>query len=240
MPLPVFVISLPDSHARRAAISDALGKLGLAFEFVDAVDGRSGLPADQEPCVDRQAAAHYLGRPMSDAELATALSHVLVHERFLASAHEHALILEDDAVPTPDLIAFLDGKGYTAAPLVLLHHLGARVLPHSGTRVAETLNLRPLAVPCFRATAYTLSRGGAEWLLERTRPVSGTADWPADITRLPAMVVDPQIVHHPRVELGQSTIAPGRATRGGHRWHRFLDPSYARRVWRKMRSERIS
>jgi len=35
--IPVFVISLPDRHDRRATVSAALDGLGLPFEFVDRI-----------------------------------------------------------------------------------------------------------------------------------------------------------------------------------------------------------
>lgn len=240
MSLPVYVISLTDSHDRRATISSALDALGVPFQFFDAIDGREALPPDYEAQVDREGAARAMGRPMSDGEFAAALSHLHLYKKIVASGAEHALVFEDDAQPTKDLAGFLAAKAYQAAPLVMLHHLNARVMPGAPTPLFGDVYAHRLAVPSFRATAYTISKAAAQWILERALPVTAAADWPADITRLGALALEPQIVHHPPDAPGQSTLAPKRATRGGARLHRFMDPAYVRRVWRKARSTRIS
>ncbi len=239
-PLPVFVISLPDCTDRRAAISAALTAQGLGFEFIEAVDGRRGLPADQVPHVDRPRAARRLGRPISDAECAASLSHASVYRRMVEGGMEHALIFEDDAILTQGVRRFVETESYRAAPMVILNHLNARVMQRGGEVVFDDVRARPLAVPCFRAAAYSLSLEGAKWLLARALPISMPPDWPADITQIGAVALDPEIVHHPPEAPGQSTLEPGRSQRPGRRLHRFLDPAYARRVWRKAQSEKIS
>ena len=40
----LYVISLPKDNPRRAQIAGALDNLGLTAQFIDAVDGRNGLP----------------------------------------------------------------------------------------------------------------------------------------------------------------------------------------------------
>lgn len=239
-PLPVFVISLPDCTDRRAAISVALAEQGLTFQFVEAIDGRRGLPADQVAHVDTVRAARRLGRPISDAECAASLSHASVYRRIVEDGLDHALIFEDDAILTDGVRRFVETEGYRAAPMVILNHLNARVMQKGGEVVFDDVRARPLAVPCFRAAAYSLSLAGARWLLERAIPVSMPPDWPADITEIGAVALDPEIVHHPPEAPGQSTLEPGRSQRPGQRLHRLLDPAYARRVWRKSQSEKIS
>ncbi|MEM9477499.1 MAG: glycosyltransferase family 25 protein [Pseudomonadota bacterium] len=238
--LPIFVITLDDCTDRQKTISSALANLGLSFEFVPAIDGRKGLPPEFLPQVDRVAGARKLGREISDAECAAALSHARVYQGIIDKKLEHALIFEDDAILTPDVGTFATAKTYQEADIVLLNHLNARVFKSGHKAAFDGVRLRALAVPCFRAAAYSVSYKGAAWLLERALPVTALADWPADITEIGALALDPEIVHHPPETPGQSTLAPGREKRGRRGFGRMLDPTYARRVWRKAQSEKIS
>ncbi|MEL6798848.1 MAG: glycosyltransferase family 25 protein [Pseudomonadota bacterium] len=238
--LPIFVITLEDCTDRQATISRSLGDLGLAFEFIPAVDGRRGLPEDALAQVNKAAGAAKLGRPITDAECAASLSHASVYSRIVEGGLDHALIFEDDAIITPGVGKFVEAQGYRSADMVILNHLNARVMKGGAKVLFDHVHARPLAVPCFRAAAYSLSNKGAAWLLDKALPIASPPDWPADITQIGAVALEPEIVHHPPETPGQSTLAPGRGTKTAKQWGRFLDPAYARRVWRKAQSERIS
>ena len=99
--IPILVISLPDCTDRRERIARHLNDLSLPFEFLDAVDGRHGLPAECEPLVDRESrrGSRAADGPMTDAEFACALSHIQACRQVLERNLSHALILEDDAMP---------------------------------------------------------------------------------------------------------------------------------------------
>jgi glycosyl transferase family 25 len=238
--LPIFVVSLADADARRARIVDAMSRLDLAVRFIDAVDGRSGLDPSLEPLIDRRAPQHRLGRAMTDGEFACALSHRSAWTTVVSENHDHALILEDDAIPGEGLRRFLDGGGYRSAPLALLYHSNARVLSGE-TEIAPGFMARPLAVSCFGSVAYTVSQRAAQWLLAQSDPVQSPADWPGDISHLGAVAVMPQPVGHPpEDEAGQSTLAATGRHRARAPFTRVFSPAYVRRTWRKMRSERIS
>lgn len=238
--IPILAISLADSTDRRTALAGAMEALGLGFRLVDAIDGRSGLPAGYDGRFDQDAARRRLGRRLSPAEIAASLSHALAYRAMLDEGHAHALILEDDAIPLPGLPGFLDAKGYEAAPMVLLHHLNARVLPGVRATAPDGTRLRELALPCFRAAAYTVSRAAARYLLDAGSPVTTPPDWPGDITRIGACVTEPQLADHPPQDSAQSILAATGRTRDRAPLGRLLEPAYLRRTWRKMRSERIS
>ncbi|WP_427939396.1 glycosyltransferase family 25 protein [Achromobacter marplatensis] len=79
------MISLPDCADRRRRISGCLDGLGLSFDFVDAVDGRNGIPDEFESMIDREGGAAVIPfseppriRPLTDSEFGCALSHILV------------------------------------------------------------------------------------------------------------------------------------------------------------------
>lgn len=237
---PIFVISLVDSKTRRATIAEALAGLGLEFSFIDAIDGRAGLPTSLSGTFDAATSRQRMGRTLTDAEIAASLSHGLAYRRMLDEGHDHALILEDDAILHPELKAFLCSGGHRAAPMVIVHHLNARVLPGVRQALDGGIALRELAVPCFRAAAYTVSREAAEYLLQANTPVTTPADWPGDITRIGALVTDPQLVDHPPADTAQSIIHGSGRTRDRAPFTRVFSPAYVRRTWRKLRSERIS
>ncbi len=117
--ISVFVISLPDCRDRRTRISAALDGLGLPFEFFDAVDGRQGFPPERESEIDRTEAWRK-GNFLTDAEFACALSHIDVYRRIVSENIDHALVLEDDVIPQPDLVRYLAGRHYEDASLTQL------------------------------------------------------------------------------------------------------------------------
>lgn len=238
--IPIFVVSLADSRDRRETLAGALGALGLGFAFIDAIDGRKGLPAEYSGTADPAGSLKRLGRTLSDAEIAASLSHRLACKRMLDEGHDHALILEDDAMLKPGLQGFLAVEGYRFAPMILLHHLNARVLPGVRATAADGTVLRELAVPCFRAAAYTVDRTAARYLIDANTPVTTPPDWPGDITRFGACVTEPQLVDHPPANTSQSILHASGRTRDRAPASRMLAPSYWRRVWRKLQSERIS
>jgi len=88
--------------------------LGIPFEFLDAVDGRQGLPPDYESQIDR-VATHRRGRLLADADYACALSHIKAYRRIVAAGIPHALVLEDDALPEAALPTYLAGHHYEDA-----------------------------------------------------------------------------------------------------------------------------
>lgn len=92
-------VNLERSADRRAAIRAQADALGLAVEFVPAVDGRAMAPDDPE--LRRYDAARRRWTWRSDltgAEVACVLSHRRALERFLNSDAEFSVVLEDDAL----------------------------------------------------------------------------------------------------------------------------------------------
>ena len=156
--IPVFVVSLLDCAERRETISRSLSKLGLEFEFVDAVDGRHGLDPQYEDQIDR-AATRRAGRILSDAEYGCALSHLALYRRIVSENIAYALVLEDDARPSPKLVEFLVGHHYREADLIQLHCSRPYVRRQGAKKLLDThtsyLRTHRLKVAC--TVAYTVS-----------------------------------------------------------------------------------
>ncbi|KMW56755.1 Beta-1,4-galactosyltransferase [Candidatus Rhodobacter oscarellae] len=231
----LYVISLATRNARRAQIAARLKELGLDAILIDAVDGREGL-GDHAADVDRAAANAQQGRPLTDGELACALSHRAVYRDFLASDAQWAVVLEDDALIGAEFVAYLQSGAYARAPMTLLHHSNARVF---GARpLMEGVVAHDLAMSPFMAVGYALNRNCAAALDRAQTPVQRLADWPLDLSDLGAVAVTPQIVGHPPMGAG-SALAAGRA-KPKPPMGRMLSPSYLRRKWRKLRARKIS
>lgn len=238
--LVCFVISLADSQERRAPLVAALARQGIAWDMVDAVDARQGLPEACEPLVDRHRCAARLGRPILDSEIGTALSHVEALRRFLASDASHALIFEDDAIPQPGLRAFLDAEGYRRAPVIQLNHLNARVWRRGAVEVIPGCVLHRLANRPYMTVGYTLDRQAAQRIIDAQSPVSGLVDWPLDISLLGAVAVQPMLVAHPPVVPGQTTVVGRYKFRRRFPLRRYLSRAHLRRTWVKLTCPRIS
>lgn len=240
---PVFVLSLPGCEARRAPLLAALDSLGIAAEVVLGVDGRQGLPPGLEAEVDREAARRRLGRPMSDAEIACALSHQRIYALIAERGLPGAVVLEDDAIPRPGLAAFLAARGWRGADLTLLGHGTMRVLRWSRREVLPGIATWEPVAPPHLTVGYAVSAGAAAALRRAGQPLCGLADWPCDITRLGARVVHPRLVGHPPRGDGSSLIEAGRAAllpqrREAPRARRYADPAWWRRRWRRLWSRR--
>ena len=201
--IPVFVISLPDCHDRRAGISAALDGLGLPFEFADAVDGRRGLPPERESEIDRTEARRK-GNILTDAEFACALSHIDVYRRIVADGIPYALVLEDDAVPRPDLVPYLAGRHYEGAELTQLSQTGPRTyVRRSGAKSLFGDHRSYLPIRNWKvrgAFGYVISQCAARHFVENALPVIREADWPdchkALVARREWRVVSPALVRH--------------------------------------------
>ena len=63
-PVPIYVIALEHTHARRKAISERLGALGLSFTFINAVNGKN-LAEDEIDNFTTPARQKYLPHPLS-------------------------------------------------------------------------------------------------------------------------------------------------------------------------------
>lgn len=109
--MQIFVISLAGAADRRAFISAQLAKVGLPFEFVDAVWGKDHY--SDPGCYDREKALRIELRNMTPGEVGCALSHQKIYSMIEERGLPYALVMEDDAVVSPDLpeaLRLLEGR----------------------------------------------------------------------------------------------------------------------------------
>jgi GR25 family glycosyltransferase involved in LPS biosynthesis len=185
-PLGLFAINLDRSPDRWAEIERGFGGLPWPVSRVKAVDARKGVEevlavrgtALQKPPQALGWNAHR-NRLFMLTEEACLAGHVMAWRQFLASDFEHAIILEDDAVPLAGfetVIAGLLASGFDADVVKLegIYRPGGRKVLSLGV-VADRLLVRSLR-PVSGAAAYLITRPAATRLLERI----GMALIPAD------------------------------------------------------------
>lgn len=238
---PVFVISLKDAVTRRGSIVRQCQRYGIEPIITDAVDGRHGLPQEMEYRIDRSMALRRVGRTISDAEFACALSHHFIYRRILEEGLPGAVVLEDDAILTEAFSTFYAEKGYLAADFVQMDYINARVYRWGGQTKADVALMR-LAANADLTTGYSVSSTMAQYLVEHAIPIAGVADWPCDVTPLGPLVTFPSIVKHPPFDPNTSSLEGYRlqqkqaatTTQGrSERWKRFATRAYWKHWWFK-------
>ena len=103
--ISIFVISLPQASERRSFMKRQLENLHLQFEFFDAFIGKDY--ADNPTYYNEKKALKAEGRKLTAGEIGCALSHNAVYRLIVERSLPYALILEDDAIISPDLPVLL-------------------------------------------------------------------------------------------------------------------------------------
>ncbi|MDE8034810.1 glycosyltransferase family 25 protein [Actinobacillus equuli subsp. equuli] len=182
MPIPpIFVISLANS-VRRKIISARLNSLGLAFEFIDAVNGRD-LTEEQLSQVDYDFYPQRFGgkHKLKLGEIGCAMSHIKAYQNNI----KEAIILEDDAivshyfrrivadalrkVPSRKQIIFFDHGKAKYWPITRSLKEGYRLVRY---RSPSKNSKRTIMI----TTGYYLTLDGAKLLLKHAYPVRMPSD----------------------------------------------------------------
>ncbi|MGA5655273.1 glycosyltransferase family 25 protein [Rahnella contaminans] len=99
--MKVFIINLKRSSERRVSIESQCKKFNLDYEFIDAVDGATLTPTEVK---QHTRALNYANKP---GEIGCALSHIAAYRKIADLKLDKALILEDDAHLTADILPTL-------------------------------------------------------------------------------------------------------------------------------------
>lgn len=211
-PCPILLINLGRSPERLRSAGRELAAAGLAFERIEAVDGRE-LAADFIQRVapwDRSA----FFKPLSPGEVGCYLSHVAAAERIVREGWPKAVVLEDDFRLRPEFAATLRAlvDGQADFDLVKLEGClgGGQVLAElaSGNRLVRHRR------PPVRTVALLWSRRGAEKFLAASRMLRRPVDvqlkhwWEGD---LDILAVRPPPVVQDMDHAAASTIGARRA-----------------------------
>ncbi len=234
----IYVLSLSDGETRRSALIQQLEEMGLKYIIWNAIDGRQGLPEQYNSLIDRERARQRMGRNMSDTEFACALSHRAMQQDILDRKLSGALILEDDAILTEDFQGILSLLPLKGQDLTLLYHKGGYAWRRAGA-ISQKHNIHRIALHPNGAVAYYITQAAAARVINANTPVQYVADWPLDLSRISACILQPRPVE---VTLANSAIEGSRLDKKksrSNRSMRFLQWSYWRRKYLKLASEKL-
>lgn len=184
----ILVISLPHSQDRQAHISEQMQRLGLQYEFIEAIDGRS-ISEEKMAALDVDVSGSPILMPtrhLTKGEIGCALSHRRAYRRIVDDCVPLACILEDDAVLTDSFVPVLNCASLSAAnwEMLLLGHFSnsRRSSTHGGECSYFRRRLtpahwiaRPVEFP-YLAIGYLLRLTAARKLLEASSPIRMPAD----------------------------------------------------------------
>lgn len=118
--MKIFVINLDRDIERYERISSNLNQLGLSWERVSGVDGKTMTP-DELSVYDENAAIRVGGVPLTRGHIGCSLSHIRLYERIVREGIPQALILEDDMLLDERLQSFLDDTRLTTTTWDYIH-----------------------------------------------------------------------------------------------------------------------
>jgi GR25 family glycosyltransferase involved in LPS biosynthesis len=115
MAIPVVVLNLKSSTARRAHIGARLDDLMIEYRFYDAIDGRLLPPRELERLAPR--ADLLFDRPLTAGEIGCAATHLGAIRQLADEDHDFVCVMEDDAeLTSADIPRFLEPQTLAALP----------------------------------------------------------------------------------------------------------------------------
>ena len=189
----IFIISLVNSP-RRSIIKNRLSKLGLQFEFFDAIYGKD-LSKEQLSQIDFQFyPQNFSGKkPLTLGEIGCAMSHIMLYEHIVKNNIREAIILEDDAIVSlyfEEIVTAALNKVSSKKEILFLDHGKAKVYPFM-KRLPERYRLAKYRSPSkkskrsiIRTTGYLITYEGAKKLLSYAYPIRMPSDFLTGLLQL--------------------------------------------------------
>ena len=173
--MKIVVISLLTSVDRRAKVIEKLSAKNLAFEFLDAVDGRT----DDHPYLKNYNEKAYLlnrCRTAAPGELGCYVSHLLAWEKCVA-LNEPLVVLEDDFELTEDFVEGLNFVEQFLDKVVFVRLERIKTNYHIASRYKdEKFSLKMQLKVEMCATGYVITPQGAKALLTKGREICAPVD----------------------------------------------------------------
>ncbi len=232
---PIFVINVKSHVERRQYITQELQKLALPYRMIEAVDGQLLSDDEIQKVYSEKETIKYTKRPLSNGEIACALSHISIYQTMLAEDIKEAIILEDDAALNQQFIETVH-TARTLLPkdwqLLLLgygeflehvnffdgkkqHRQHICRIPIAKSLSADLSIALPLSV-VYSAHAYLINQSGAKQLLEKTQLLSRPLDcYTGDRKIINLYCVEPRCASFNKVL--QSSLQAGRGHLGKKR-----------------------
>ncbi|MRS02288.1 glycosyltransferase family 25 protein [bacterium] len=157
--LKIFVLNLDRAPQRRKIMLDRLAALALEAEILSAVDGKELNAADLLPGTERK---------LTPGEIGCYLTHVNSWKTIIQRGLSHAIVLEDDVILSPKLMALAEEVIALGMPFDVVR-LSA-LFPIRGIPVASLSGNARLVLttkPPSGAQGYLVSLDGAKRLLAK-------------------------------------------------------------------------
>lgn len=175
---PTYVINMDDNPDRMARAAAELERLGITYQRIPAVNGRSISEEELAHVYDARANARRARHPLIGPEIGCYLSHISVWERIAAGSAPGGIVLEDDFAASDSLPAVIDALkdddgGWEIVKLFSLHRQQGVVSRRSLVKGIEIVV--PYKVPTT-TLGYAIRRDAAARLAAGALPISRPID----------------------------------------------------------------
>lgn len=197
-----FVINLESATDRKAHMTKQLADVGMSFEIMRAVNGKSLAPEYVAQVYDAAGAREIQRRPLAPGEIGCALSHVSIYQAVLDRDLSVALVLEDDARLNSDFSRLIKPLTEsivkeTRPTIYLLTHL-MRYKRKLLQEVGGSHGLHQMVDACC-AHGYLINRAAAAVMADMFSPICYPIDaWTriAETGRIRILGLNPYIIGH--------------------------------------------
>lgn len=165
--MKVFIVSLNNATLRRNRVQMVMNKLGVEFEFFNAINGFSGLPENLLGHPDDIHRKIFRSRPLTPGEKGCYASHYLLWEKCI-ELNEPIMILEDDFLPTEYFM-----KIFPVLPSLHVKYEYLRLEPQIGDATAleffDGLQILLWHNNVRSTTGYSINPSGAARLVKHSK-----------------------------------------------------------------------
>ncbi|MCL2919420.1 glycosyltransferase family 25 protein [Shewanella litorisediminis] len=178
MKFKVLVINLDSSVDRLTSMQQQLDQLGLAFERISAVRGSLLSAAEKAKVYDLKANQAKYDKVLNDGEIGCYLSHVRSWEKILEDHLDFALVLEDDAILTPEITGFISKLAELSQDwdYIKLSHGSKTKRIEQQLDLGDGLSLGTCLKLPSTTTGQFVSASGAKKLLASAYPIARPID----------------------------------------------------------------
>ncbi len=238
---PIYCISLARAKERRAAMHESLSVLGLPFEIVDAVDGRTLDLSSLGGRLRQDIARRHYGQNLSCGEIGCYLSHYNLWQRMVDENISVAVILEDDVQLLGDFKNVLAGvlNKSNAADIILFNLPPQNYGGDLVWKIDETYKVVRPKKRVLTNVAYLINLAGAHKLLDDCYTITKPIDmhgWEYWRNGLALYCVEPQIAYQKEVpsiinegDVNRKAVLIFSFTSEANLWERICASCYRKR-----------
>jgi glycosyl transferase family 25 len=178
MTWPVYVINMAQNTTRMAHVTAELARLGVAFQRIEAVDGRALSRGELDRVYDPAANRKRFKHAMIGPEIGCYLSHIAIWEKVAAGPHDGAIVLEDDFASADDLAQVITALAADTGDWDIAKLFSARKdqkLLHRRSLSADRDIALPYKIP-NTTLGYAIRRQAAVQLAGNALPMSRPID----------------------------------------------------------------